>query len=192
MFVGYYICDRCKQKIDDVLTVRRWLVNGQWSKEETPLITEEYLSKTELCLSCANGLRKTVKKYFEDYGKILSEIEWFYIKDKLPELEKGEDEEPLEEQRDLVVAYKENQKVGILNINDVLEDFGEEGEHLIYAWAELPETPEFTPEAVEPPEEPENNNPPEGPNDPENNGDNQDVNPDENNNGPDGPDQKNP
>lgn len=45
MFVEYYKCDKCGSKSEDVLTVRRWLINGQHSTEEPPQVAKEYLLK---------------------------------------------------------------------------------------------------------------------------------------------------
>ena len=65
MFVGYYKCDKCGSKIEDVLTVRRWLINGQYSTEELPQVAKEHLLKKEFCNDCAKKLLDVVKDWYE-------------------------------------------------------------------------------------------------------------------------------
>ena len=180
MFVGYYKCDKCGNKIEDVLTVRRWLINGQYSTEELPQVAKEYLLKKEFCNDCAKKLLDVVKDWYETP---LEELErrrtttWVYVKDKLPEVEEGEDPE-------FFVALKEGQKLSTMKYSEIIEDQkekhpedeeSEEGPHLIYAWAETFSTPDL--DEVEVPEEPVDPTDPVEPTDPDDN------------NGPDGPDQ---
>lgn len=104
--------------------------------------------KKEFCNDCAKKLLDVVKDWYETP---LEELErrrtttWVYVKDKLPEVEEGEDPE-------FFVALKEGQKLSTMKYSEIIEDQkekdpedeeSEEGPHLIYAWAETFSTPDL-------------------------------------------------
>lgn len=168
MFIGYYKCDKCNNDINDVLTVRRWLINGQYSTEELPAVAKEYLLKKEFCNGCATKIKNLIKDWndtpFEELEK-RRQTAWVYTKDKLPEV-------PEEGDPDYFVALKQTKTIAIWKLSEIIEDQkekdpedeeSEEGEHLIYAWAEMFTTPYLEPESTEEDPVEDENGDPEGP-----------------------------